>query len=108
MCSLARLLRGRDKRSLLLEGWVRGVTANPSVSVSRHNSSGCRTATPSAKIFKYFAGNASVTVKGRKGFHHTPYASVSISDAPVSECDRGCRRSVNIALSPSMKYCKKP
>src|SRR5258707_13694975 len=50
---------------------------------------GAETATPSAKIFKYFAGNASVTVKGRKGLHHTPYASVSISDGPVSECDRG-------------------
>jgi hypothetical protein len=66
------------------------------------------TATRSRTIFKKFSGIASITVKGRKGFDHTRYAGVSISDAPVSECDRARRRSVNIKRSPSMKYCKKP
>ena len=66
------------------------------------------TAASSCTIFKNFPGNVSLTVKGRKGFDHTRYAGVSISDAPVSECDRARRRSVNIKRSLSMKHCKKP
>src|SRR4051812_43190622 len=128
ICSLAPLLRGRDTRSLLLEGWGEGL--HPRVEyVDRalfpfspqergEGEETCQfpaiihpraeTATRSRTIFKNFPGNVSLTVKGRKGFDHTRYAGVSISDAPVSECDRACRRSVNIARSPSMKYCKRP